>query len=323
METRASYVIVGIFVLVLVATGFGFSSWLARVEFEEPRRYAILFAGSVTGLEVGSPVRLRGVPVGSVGDIRIDADNIERIRVVAELRPDTPVKTDTVASLGVQGITGVAFIQLEGGTSRSAPLVAREGQGLAVIASKPSGLEKVLTKAPQLFEEAVRLLGRLVRLFDERNLKAVGSSLENIRSMTDSLARQTTDLNRLMTEGRDTLVAMRRAADGLAALTGDIDAKTGSLADGATKVMADATATLGEVSGAAQSLSKVADRLEKLVDENRLPLRDFSNTGLYELSQFIAEARVLVVSLTRVSAQIERDPARFFFGDTQRGFKPR
>ena len=58
-----------------------------------------------------------------------------------------------------------------------------------------------------------------------------------------------------------------------------------------------------------------------MISENRQPIADFSASGLYEFSQFIAEARVLVDTMNRLSTQIERDPARFFFGDTQKGFE--
>ena len=60
---------------------------------------------------------------------------------------------------------------------------------------------------------------------------------------------------------------------------------------------------------------------EKMIGENREPLREFSGRGLNELTQFIAESRLLVADLTRLTVQIERDPARFFFGDSQKGFE--
>ena len=93
METRASYILVGYFVLGLIAAAFAFVVWLSSIQFEEvPKRYLIYFEGSVTGLEVASPVRYRGVPVGSVTDIRIDPENIERIRVTVEISADYPAQ---------------------------------------------------------------------------------------------------------------------------------------------------------------------------------------------------------------------------------------
>ena len=83
METRASYVVVGTFVLALIAAAFGVVLFLTRTNFEDtPKTYMSYFTGSVTGLQVGSPVRYRGVPVGSVNDIRIDPSDVERVRVI-------------------------------------------------------------------------------------------------------------------------------------------------------------------------------------------------------------------------------------------------
>ena len=75
------------------------------------------------------------------------------------------------------------------------------------------------------------------------------------------------------------------------------------------------------VAKTARDLSAVADELDATVAENREPLRDFSNSGLYELTQLMNELRTLVSSMTRISGQIERDPARFFLGDRREGFQ--
>ena len=86
--------------------------------------YQIAFAGSVTGLQQGSQVRYRGVPVGRVADIRIDPQRVEWVLVTIEVERGTPIRQDTVASLEMQGVTGIAFVQLQGGTQASPPLVA-------------------------------------------------------------------------------------------------------------------------------------------------------------------------------------------------------
>ena len=72
---------------------------------------------------------------------------------------------------------------------------------------------------------------------------------------------------------------------------------------------------------AADGFARVSRQLEGLIADNRQGISDFSGTGLYEFTQLMIEARVLVESLTRVSQQLERDPARFLFGDRQKGFE--
>ncbi len=323
METRASYILVGSFVLGLAGAAFAFVVWLASVQFEQaPKRFVIYFEGSVTGLSVASAVRYRGVPVGTVTDIRIDPEDIARIRVTVDISDETPIKTDTEATLRLQGITGIAFVFLSGGTQQSPSLEPETGQELAVIRSRRSGLEQVLESAPELLETAVILADRLIRLVDDRNLETIAKTLDNVHLLTGTLAARSGQLERLIEDAGATVDALRRVSDSFELLVTDLRAKTGPLSDTATAFMTDASATMSEVRTATRSLVEVADLMAALVEENRGPVRDFSTGGLYEITQFVSEARTLVNGLTRLSAQIERSPARFFFGDTQKGFRP-
>jgi phospholipid/cholesterol/gamma-HCH transport system substrate-binding protein len=315
METRASYVVVGTFVLALTAAAFGVVLFLTRTSFEDtPKPYMSYFTGSVTGLQVGSPVRYRGVPVGTVNDIRIDPTDVERVRVMMEIVQGTPIKTDTNSTLGLQGITGVAYIELTGGTRESKPLTAVGDAKVPVIPSKTSGIQQVLASAPELLERAVAITERLALILDDRNVKSISDTLENLSKLTGTLAGSSGQIEQVITDSQKTFAALREAADGIAEWTGGLNSKIGPIADGAQDVVID-------VQKAVRGFSRVAGQLELVVDENRDSIRDFSSGGLYELSQFIAEGRVLISALTRLSAQIERDPARFFFGDNQKGFE--
>jgi phospholipid/cholesterol/gamma-HCH transport system substrate-binding protein len=323
METRASYILVGSFVLGLIAAAFAFVVWLASVQFEEvPMRYVIYFEGGVSGLSVASPVRYRGVPVGSVSDIRIDPENIERIRVMVEISAETPIKADTEATLKLQGITGVSFVFLSGGTHGAAMLEPEKGNALAVIPSRRSGLDQVFESAPELFEKGVILIERLSRLVDDRNLGSIAKTLENIEKLTSTLVSRTSQFEQLIDDAAETVVALKRASDSLEALASDMKTKSGPLANQASGALTDATTTMTDIRTAARTLVGIADLLEEVVHENREPVRDFTTAGLYEITQFVSEARTLVNGLTRLSAQIERSPARFFFGDTQKGLRP-
>lgn len=310
METRANYVLVGSFVLALIAAAFGFVMWLARVDLEhEPENYLVYFYGSVSGLQIGSEVQYRGVPVGRITDIRIDPQNIERIRVQLEVTDGTPVKEDTYATLGLQGITGVAYIQLRGGTQNSALLATNANDNYPVIPSRPSGLEQVLDKAPELLERAIIISERLEGLLSEKNIQALSTSIENISATTQVIAQRTQQIDRAITEGAEAISSLRR-------LTTELGKDSATLAASAQDAFKDAKK-------AVEAFSRVADNLQQMVAENRPALRDFSQAGLYEFTQFLTEARTLISNLTRLSTQIERDPAQFLFGNQQQGFEAR
>src|SRR5471030_544040 len=126
METRAHYVIVGSFVIAVLIGVFIAVIWLVGGQFQrEGAIYDIYFRGSVSGLGEGAVVRYKGVPIGRVLGIRLDPENVERIRVRVEIDSRTSIKEDAVAELEAQGITGLAFVQITGGSNASPAQVAR------------------------------------------------------------------------------------------------------------------------------------------------------------------------------------------------------
>jgi phospholipid/cholesterol/gamma-HCH transport system substrate-binding protein len=363
METRASYMIVGAFTLVLILGLVSSVVWLADIEFDEKyARYDIFFKGSVTGLKTGNAVRYRGVPVGVVTDMGINPDNVEQVRVTIEVPHDTPVKEDAVASLEFQGITGVAYVQITGGTHDAAVLVKKNGQKRAVIPSKFSGIQEVLEAAPELINRIITLVESANKIINEDSQKNIAQTILNLRTITETLSEGSGDIRGLLKDGSSMVMELRSASTDVRHLVGDartqvnsigreaqatvaevrglvgdfradsrmlvqdLHATVGSLkkvadeASGAVQgIGPDLRKTLAKVGEAADNLSKSQTGLTALIQENREPIVNFTSSGLFELTQLIAETRGMVSALTRISGQIERDPARFLFGDTQRG----
>ena len=314
METRASHVAVGSFVLVLVAGLVGFVIWLGKVQGQEDFAfYDILFEGAVTNLQVGGTVRYRGLGVGRVTDMRIDEENIDRVRVTIQVGPDTPVRTNTVASLEYQGITGVAYVQLTGGAPAGEPLAQRTQPPYPVIASKPSRLEELFEGAPDLVTSLNALVDRAALLFSDENQQAIDETLRALQVLTGTLARDTGGLSEVLVNGAAAAGQVRMMAAEFERLASDVRSEVNTIGG-------ETEATIAELQEAAGSFSAVANEIEILVHDSRAPVRDFTASGLYELTQLITETRLLVASLSRVSSQIERDPARFFFGDRSRGY---
>src|SRR5665213_1012406 len=114
MERDANYFAVGSFVVLVLVMGVLFVYWYsAASDHTNYRRYEIYFDGSVSGLTAGSPVRYLGVDVGRVRGIHIDPRSPNRVQVIADIVPGTPVSAHTVAQLSLQGITGLLYIDLE------------------------------------------------------------------------------------------------------------------------------------------------------------------------------------------------------------------
>jgi len=313
VETRASYLLVGIFVIVGITAMLAAAVWVTGSRTDRATvLYDIYFEGSVAGLQPGNAVQYRGIPVGGVVDMRIDPDNVERVLVTIEVAGGTPIREDTEATLALQGITGVSFIQLTGGTQQSPDLRPPPGRDRAVIRSRPSQLAAMIDAAPELLNRAIDVIGQVEKLLGEENLTHIANTLGNIETMTGSLADSGDDIEAMLAEGARTMTDLREVTGRANAMMAAIEGDVGGVAKDTRIVLAEARKVVTR-------LAVASDEFAKFMTESREPLSNFSATGLYEFAQLMAEARVLVGALSRLTEQIERDPARFLFGDQQQG----
>lgn len=242
METRASYLLVGSFVLVFFFGLVGFAIWLAKAQFDaELTRYDIFFNGSVTGLKDGSPVRYSGVRVGEVVYIGLDRENPSRARAMIEVESITPVTTDTNASLEFEGLTGGRYILLSGGKPGGEPLLATGNQKRPQIPSKTSQLESLLEGAPGIIAGANALLNQANELLGPDNLNNISTILANVSRFSGALSENEDRFRSLIQDSAETMASLKNTAaqlDGLALSLGS-DAKR--LVDRANSTLAVST----------------------------------------------------------------------------------
>lgn len=151
METDRHYFIEGLFIIGFFVAAALFFVWLASTGRSDDVLYRIHFAESVSGLSLGDPVKFRGVDVGTVKAMTIDAADPSLVQVDVKLRKDAPVKTDTKASLKLKGFTGVFYIELEGGSAATKTLLAATPEGrVPEIPTEKSSLATVLDELPKL-----------------------------------------------------------------------------------------------------------------------------------------------------------------------------
>ncbi len=154
METDRRYFIEGLFIIALSLAAALFFVWLANAGRRDDVIYRIHFAESVSGLALGDAVKYRGVDVGMVKAMVIDPDDPRQVQVDVRLRKAAPVKTDTKASLKLKGITGVVYIELNGGSPNAQTLVAATPEGtIPEIPSEKTGLALVIDQLPRVVEK--------------------------------------------------------------------------------------------------------------------------------------------------------------------------
>jgi phospholipid/cholesterol/gamma-HCH transport system substrate-binding protein len=154
MESDKHYFLEGLFIIVLSVAAALFAVWLGSTGHNDDVLYRIHFPDSVSGLTVGDSVKFRGVDVGTVKSMALEPDNPRLVLVEVRLRKETPVKTDTRASLALKGITGVVFIELNGGDPAAQSLLAQTPKGnIPEIPSEKTALKAMLDDLPKLVDK--------------------------------------------------------------------------------------------------------------------------------------------------------------------------
>ena len=164
METRANYAIVGFFTLVVMLSAFGFVYWMARFgNTGETAPLIVRISGSANGLSNGSPVRFNGIPYGVIRRISIDPESPDYVIAETTVQADAPIYTDTRAALEIQGLTGAAYIELQGGSPSNPNILtrARELNEVAIIEADPSGVTNLLATADDILTRANRVIGEV------------------------------------------------------------------------------------------------------------------------------------------------------------------
>jgi phospholipid/cholesterol/gamma-HCH transport system substrate-binding protein len=230
METKANYVVTGLFTLAVVVGAFGFIFWFQNSSRSgEHTTYRIVFDGSVSGLHTGASVLFDGIRVGEVADLALDSKDPRKVIAMIVIDRAVPVRDDTKVALGFQGLTGLAEISLTGGSADAAPLVAQGGEPLTIIAGPNASAD--------VTQQARDVLSRINSLVEANEL-TLRSSFQNIETVTATLAQNSQRLDKVMLGlqnlmgGRDGNGQIGEAADSIRKLADDLDKNTNEISAG-------------------------------------------------------------------------------------------
>ena len=302
METKVNYTLVGAFVLALGSALIAGILWLASGGGFQKKYdpYLALVGESVAGLNLNAPVKYRGVDVGKVRDIRLDPKNPEQVRLIFAIERGTPIKEDTVAVLKTQGLTGIAYVELDGGSLASPVLLAVAPEEYPVIRTKPSlsaRLENVLTTVLAKLDSTS---DNVNKLFSAENLAALKSTLADLSTIAGTLAARKDSIDTGIAGASRTFQSSARLSAQLEAQLGPMIERVGRSADAVQK-MGD------EVAKASESAGKSANSVGG-------DIKQFTANALPELQRLMGELSVLASSLRRLVDETERNPRGFLFG---------
>jgi phospholipid/cholesterol/gamma-HCH transport system substrate-binding protein len=345
MSAQANPVRVGTFVIgaigLLIAGLIAFGSGQV---FKKNTRFVSYFSGSVTGLEIGSPVRLGGVPIGKVTEIRVSFDPTQQVFSVpvyfeivsGSVEGYTAKGRDSVAEVrrlidrGLRAklvpqslVTGQLYVQLA--IQENAPLKLHGADpGIIEIPSLPSDIEVITTQLGELFGSPERkeglktLINNFSELLNEENRGKVSQILDHFNDFSASLARAGPSLE----ETSANAARVGAHADQVMSGVGDLVAETSHLVERLQKLtdtVAAKDGTADQIGRTARSMQRLSDEINAAVSENRPGIKDFTDTTLPAVDGLVLDLERLAAKLNRIADNLERDPSAFLFGPPKRG----
>lgn len=308
MDRDARYAAVALFGLLAIVAAVAFVLWYSGAsERRQYVRYEIYFDGSVSGLDRGSPVRYLGVDVGRVRNLSVDLLNPGRVKVLVEVDSRAPVSGATQARLGLLGLTGLLYIDLQKDPAGNPQRPLAKGKEYDVIPSRPGEIEAFLAKLPDLLARAAGLAERLEILLADDNLEAVSETLENMRVasrdlpvVTREAASLAGDLRRTSNEVSELAASLRGVAD-----------------DAAPKL----EETLVASRAAMEKLGHAADSLDRIVSGNEATLAQFAGSGVGDLQQLIIDLQGTSDEVRALARSLRENPSALLIERKESGME--
>jgi phospholipid/cholesterol/gamma-HCH transport system substrate-binding protein len=319
MENKVNLSIVGAFVIALTVAMIAGTLWLASGTYNRKAydTYETYMTESVSGLNLNAAVRYRGVEVGRVRQIMLAPGNVEQVRVRLEIERGTPVKTDTVATLQTQGLTGIAYVELRGGRKDSPMLQAAPGQEVPVIASGPSLMERLETATPVLMANLSRAVDNMNAVLDETNRNALRSTLADLAVLTQTLAKRSSAIDATLANTARTMDHAARFSEQLPLMVQRFE----RTADALERMASDVSSAGASARSTLDSARGTLDIARSTLDGSRADVAQFTGTALPETRELVAELRGLTATMHRVVDEVERNPGVLLQGrrPTKRG----
>jgi phospholipid/cholesterol/gamma-HCH transport system substrate-binding protein len=271
METKANYLMIGGFVLGVLALAFVFIFWMSNFG-GGGKRYYIVFESSVAGLTTGSSVGFNGIRVGEVQSFALDPEDARKVQVLISVRDDTPVRENSHATIQSMGLTGGSGVQITPGSPDSPFLVATADNPIPVIQADSGSGQGVFEAGSAALNNANVFISKLNALIDQ-NEKSINTTMTNVEQFTTMLAEKKEDIGQAITDVKD-------GANSFKTLSSKLEVSLGDNMDGLTRQANDSLQEFGgfmrEGRRVAVTLNRILEKLEAdpkgfLLGGNQLP----------------------------------------------------
>ena len=295
MERDAKYATVALFAIACIAAAVAFVWWYSgRGDRRDFQSYEIYFEGTVSGLSKGSPVRYLGVDVGRVTSLAVDRDDPGRVKVVAEIDVMAPVSGATQAKLGLLGLTGLLYIDLQQDPLTPQSTALQQGDRYPVIVARKGTIEASIERLPQILGQASEIMARVERLLADENVRSITRTLTNLEKATEQLPA--------------TLADAQALASDLRAISSRVVTLTTRFDETLAGAQPDLRATLANARAASESLQRTADGIDRLLNNSKGGFGRSASASVAELLQLVIDARTASNEIRELARTLRERP---------------
>lgn len=283
----------GLFMAVLITASIIIVIWLGEFE-HHTQRYVAVSRDAVAGLKAGSTVYYRGIAVGKVDSVGFDSQDPDLIVVPMTLEENVRLKRTVVATLEMQGVTGLTRIALSDGAGEMPGWLPAGDNPLYRIPIKPSLVERLSVSGEATVEQAQALMMRLNRLLDDDNIRHIGGILAQADMATQRF--------------------------------NELQAQAGTVLAATPALMADTRQTLAEFAGLSREFKKMSQQLRgdlaglskqsgQLLNTGQQVGLQLQQTTLPRAEHLMQQMHLTLRRFDRVATQIESDPQALLLGN--------
>lgn len=311
MESRVNYTVTGLFVIVFAVALVAFAFWLGKYgqNDRDYRRFHVYITESVSGLAPEASVKYNGVDVGKVESILINPRNSEEVELTLKIKKETPIKTDSYAVLKFYGITGLAFIEIVGG-SNNAPFLSSGGDTIAVIPAKASLMTRFDESLSNVAAKLTATLERSDRIFSDQNIENISRTLEHLRSLSAQIDGYQGEVKALLEQSAaleanasDALRTVKEAAGSVQKTSDNID----------TLMQTKAVSILDSLEKTSRESHTLIRKLEASLERGDYDLRSIASPTVSELNELIAQSRTLTQEMEMTLRTLRESPSDLLF----------
>jgi phospholipid/cholesterol/gamma-HCH transport system substrate-binding protein len=317
LESKANYALIGTFVLIAFFGAMAFFAYLSGKQFDEKyNEYTVVYDTPPRGISIGSEVRLSGLKRGEVvgTDLEVKDDGGVLVLVTIRVNENTPIYTDTYGQLEPLGLTGLSYIQLLKGDSNER-LPEPDPREPTRIEGRASQFDNLLDGSDSVIDNVNLALTRAIKVLGPEATEDFHGILSNINDITASINESNLSDDRIrkfMDTFEQTARDISTAALAIDTTANDISVLLES--EEIQRILAQTERTIKTAEETLNEYTVLAKSGTDLTDETLRTIEQFSSTGLQDLSLAMADLKMLIDSLNRVSESLERSPLEFIVG---------